>query len=247
MPFDVEIIGSGSRGNAVVIDSSIMIDAGLPVRALCEHLHQVSAVIITHQHGDHINRSVVNYLARNRPVLLHHRFFVNESTRVAMQTILPKMVNDLASCPGITGHGWSRKITTPNGASYTVEAFLLVHDVENYGFVITNDAGERLIYATDTETMVHAPSGTYDVIMVEGNWDEDKFTEMISSHDLPTQQRALKNLRHMSVQKFEEFVNKHGHEETVSYQMHVSDDLGSLSLVGTDFPTQRLKDRLISP
>lgn len=244
MTFNISVIGTGSKGNAVVIDNALMIDAGLPVRDLKDHLAQVSAVFITHQHGDHIKTSVVNHLARHRPVLLQRRFFLNNATRTALQTALPKHVHTLATCPTITGHGWTTTITTPQADTYHVEAFTLVHDVENYGFVITKNDTHRLIYATDTETMRHAPGGTYDAILVEGNWDEDKFSEMIASHSIEIQQRALKNLRHMSVQKFEEFVNRHGHEHTVSYQMHVSDDLGSRALAGTDFTTDRLKNRL---
>lgn len=244
MSFTINVIGTGSAGNAVVIDNALMIDAGLPVRELKEHLATVSAVFVTHQHGDHIRPAVVNHLARHRPVLLQRRFFVNESTRTALQVSLPKQVHTLAGCPSIDGHGWRTSITTPNGTSYGIEAFRLVHDVENYGFVVTRGDGHRLIYATDTETMRYAPPGPFDAILVEGNWDEDKFTEMIRSHDLHVQQRALQNLRHMSVQKFEEFVNRNGHADTVSYQMHVSDDLGSRALVGTDFTTERLKVRL---
>lgn len=244
MTFNINVIGTSSSGNAVVIDNALMIDAGLAVRDLKQHLATVSAVFITHQHGDHIRPAVVNHLARNRPVLLQRRFFLNQSTQTALQTALPKHVHTLAQCPTITGPGWQTTITTPDGIEYHVEAFELVHDVENYGFVVTKNGTERLIYATDTETMRHAPTGPFDAILVEGNWDEDKFTEMISSHDIHIQQRALQNLRHMSVQKFEEFVNRHGHDTTVSYQMHVSGDLGSQALVGTDFSTERLKTRL---
>lgn len=58
-------LGSGSRGNALLIESKdtlLMIDCGLPRRTLEErllalgrHARQVTAVLITHEHGDHVD------------------------------------------------------------------------------------------------------------------------------------------------------------------------------------------------
>ena len=60
----VHILGSGSEGNAVVIDSGqqrILVDAGFGVRELARRLksvdvepESVSALIITHEHQDHV-------------------------------------------------------------------------------------------------------------------------------------------------------------------------------------------------
>ena len=58
-------LGSGSRGNALLVESSdtlLMVDCGLPrrvveerLRALGRHAAHVAAVLITHEHGDHID------------------------------------------------------------------------------------------------------------------------------------------------------------------------------------------------
>lgn len=60
----VHILGSGSEGNAIVIDSGrqrILVDAGFGVRELSRRLksvdvepESVSALIITHEHQDHV-------------------------------------------------------------------------------------------------------------------------------------------------------------------------------------------------
>lgn len=244
MTFDIRVVGTGSSGNCVVIDNSLMIDAGLSVTDMKADLATVSAVFVTHQHGDHANPAMVNHLARHRPALLRSRVYMNTSTKTALQSKVPKHHDVLARCPVITGHDWETTVRVLNGRRYHVKAFTLVHNVENYGFVVTNEDGDTLIYATDTETMRHAPQQRYDYILVEGNWDEDKFSEMIGTHDIAIQQRALQNLRHLSVQKFEEFVRKYGHDETVSYQMHCSNDLGTRSLVGRQFTPETLKRRL---
>ncbi|HSA55668.1 MAG TPA: MBL fold metallo-hydrolase, partial [Gemmatimonadaceae bacterium] len=61
----VHVLGSGSGGNAVVLDSGrerVLVDAGFSPRRLKERLERVglapesvSALIVTHEHGDHIS------------------------------------------------------------------------------------------------------------------------------------------------------------------------------------------------
>lgn len=60
----VHILGSGSEGNAVVLESDrqcILVDAGFGVRELARRLRSVdiepeavTALIVTHEHGDHV-------------------------------------------------------------------------------------------------------------------------------------------------------------------------------------------------
>ena len=57
------VLGSGSRGNAVLIqsrDTRILIDAGFAPRTLARRLaligvapHSIEAVVLTHEHVDH--------------------------------------------------------------------------------------------------------------------------------------------------------------------------------------------------
>lgn len=61
----VHVLGSGSAGNAIVVESErqrIMVDAGFGVRELGRRLKaadidpaSISALIVTHEHGDHAN------------------------------------------------------------------------------------------------------------------------------------------------------------------------------------------------
>ncbi len=60
----VHVLGSGSDGNAIVIESAhqrILIDAGFGIRELGRRLktvdiapESVSALIVTHEHADHV-------------------------------------------------------------------------------------------------------------------------------------------------------------------------------------------------
>lgn len=64
MPVRITILGSGSEGNALLLESgkgSILVDAGLSFRKLAQRFaavgrtvpQNIAAVIVTHSHGDH--------------------------------------------------------------------------------------------------------------------------------------------------------------------------------------------------
>src|SRR5271169_6829203 len=64
MAVSVSVIASGSRGNCALVASSstrILVDAGLSgretfkrLRALGERIEDISAILITHEHSDHV-------------------------------------------------------------------------------------------------------------------------------------------------------------------------------------------------
>ena len=112
-----------------------------------------------------------------------------------------------------------------NGNKYEVETYPLYHDVENQGFIFTKN-GKTLIHATDTATMKDAPKRKYDVILVEGNYDESKVIENLQSDVYELRRRASRNLRHLSIQAHENFVKAHSHEDTIAIMLHESYDYG---------------------
>ena len=61
----VQILATGSGGNCVLVDGKILIDAGISVKLFQSYgivPEQLSALIITHRHGDHMKTPLVRYL-----------------------------------------------------------------------------------------------------------------------------------------------------------------------------------------
>ena len=222
-PFKVEILGTGSTGNAVLIDDKIMIDCGLGVNKLLPYLQDVRHLCITHRHSDHLNISVLKNIAKKvSESIIRFGLHVNSDCYNMIERKAPEIAEMIES-ERLTSHSLlDLKI---DGVEYKIETYPLYHDVENQGFVITKN-GKTLIHATDTSTMKDAPNWQFDVILVEGNYDESKLIEYLKSDDREVRYRAARNLRHLSIQAHENFVKSHSHPDTISLMLHESYDFG---------------------
>lgn len=222
-PFKVEILGTGSTGNAVLIDDTIMIDCGLGVNKLLPYLQNVRHLFITHRHSDHLNISVLKNIAKKvSESIIRFGLHVNSDCYEMIERKAPEIAEMIES-ERLTSHSLlDLKI---DGVEYKIETYPLYHDVENQGFVITKN-GKTLIHATDTSTMKDAPNQQFDVILVEGNYDESKLIEYLKSDDREVRYRAARNLRHLSIQAHENFVKSHSHRDTISLMLHESYDFG---------------------
>jgi phosphoribosyl 1,2-cyclic phosphodiesterase len=167
------VLASGSRGNCVYLaagDDALLIDVGLSGREIERRLRQrnlnpanVKAILVTHEHSDHIRG--VGVLARryNLPVYL-----TEPTHQAACNTIGP-----LADChylqPG----------TDFTLANFAIHPFALSHDAADpVGFTCARN-GSRIGIATDlgvaTGLVVEHLKGC-DMLVVEANHDSDMLT-----------------------------------------------------------------------
>ena len=171
----VQILATGSSGNCVLLDNDILIDAGITHKHFCEFgipINTIKRCIITHRHGDHMNKPFVRkLLTAGIPILmsedaaadlqLEGKIDVEEQIRLGNIAFLEK--GKSYALPGsLTLH--------PHPQSH--------HDIVNYALVIERD-GERLLYSTDLDSLEPTDKGegllhlgTFDTILLEGNYDE---------------------------------------------------------------------------
>lgn len=189
-----DIIASGSRGNAVIIENSIMIDCGVPMSRLREQVRGLKLVLLTHEHKDHLNPSTVKTLAFERPSL---RFSCGEW-----------LVKILVDC----GVKKSNIDVLQGGRRYgfgicEVEPFELRHSVRNIGYKLFI-RGKKLIYATDTSSLDGVTAKDFDVYMIEANHTEREIAERIASKlrngEYSYEFKAREN--HLSLEKSLDFI-----------------------------------------
>lgn len=154
-----KIINSGSDGNGLIVEETILIDCGVTFKSLKEYYKKIKIVLLTHIHKDHFNKSTIKKLAYERPTL---RFGCCEW-----------LVKDLVEC------GVSKKNIDvyKMGKIYSYKDFKVIpitlyHDVPQCGYKL-KISRNKLIYATDTNKIDHIIAKNYDYYFIEGNYENE--------------------------------------------------------------------------
>ncbi len=161
----VAVLGSGSRGNAVVVESEgrrVLVDAGFSCRQLELRLEilgiepgQIDALLLTHEHGDHCRGAEL--FARRYGV----RVWGTQGTLDAVSLPAPGS----AYCSG----------ERFEIAGFEVVPFAIPHDArEPVGLVLEDTAGRRMGLAADLGSrtrLAWARLQELDLLILETNHD----------------------------------------------------------------------------
>lgn len=163
------LIATGSTGNCLIINNFLALDLGVPFKKIKPYYKDIKLVFISHVHSDHLNKTCVKKLARERPTV---RFCVGEW-----------LVSDLLEC------GVERKnidiIEAPKVYDYgicKVSPVVLYHDVKVFGLrIFIGD--EKAIYIIDTHTVKGIQARNYQWYFIESNYSEDDLQERIRTKE----------------------------------------------------------------
>lgn len=190
---DIQVISSSSAGNCYRVSdgqTALLLEAGVSYRtiskALNHRLTSVSGCLLTHEHGDHskaiknIAQAGINcYMSAGTKEALaiqHHRF----------KAVTPKETMQIGT--------------------WKVLPFDVQHDVaEPLGFLLQNQDGEKLLFATDTYYIKYQFPGLTHVL-VECNYSEDILQQRIADGTTPAfmERRLLQS--HFSLANVKEFL-----------------------------------------
>lgn len=190
--FNVRILSTGSKGNCVIIDKSIMCDAGLTkkkIQDLGYDLNCLEVLLISHKHADHTNLPFIRWAIKEgievhlpedvvRMLVDEGRIEINQYIDTNVFVHNPKITYDLTVPIDFNDDG---EITEDENVKISMHP-QKHHDIINYAFVISkmvDDKEERLLYSTDLDTIEPTDVGpglvalgTFDIIILEGNFDE---------------------------------------------------------------------------
>lgn len=203
-----EIIGTGSTGNAVILNNSILIDCGVPYKALEPYVRQIKLVLLTHIHGDHFCRSTIRRLAAERPSL---RFASGEWLLVDLVDAGVSTRNiDILGCGKMYDYGIASII--PVG---------LNHDVPNCGYKVFFK-GAKAFYATDTNDLNGITAKGYDLYMVEADYEDEEIHQRIKQKELDGEYayelRVLRN--HLSKENCDAWIYNNAGDSSEYIYMH---------------------------
>ena len=222
MGVTVSVLASGSRGNCALIATSstrILVDAGLSgretfkrLRALGERIDDICAILITHEHCDHIAGLYRLATKLNIPVFItaptHHAW--KRSAGEAMRSSsrgTPSLIKDqVGVAPELpkrehfsAGRGFSI-------GDIEVMPFTIPHDaIDPVGFTFRAE-GVKIGFATDLGYMpvsVRTHLRGCTVLLMESNHD----VEMLRSGPYPwsVKQRVMSRVGHLSNDALAEF------------------------------------------
>src|SRR3984885_67311 len=207
MGVTVSVLGSGSRGNCALVCSSstrILVDAGLSgretfkrLKGLGERTEEISAILITHEHSDHVAGLERLATKLNIPVYLtegtHHAWNRACRDEEGKPPELPKPEHFYA--------GRSFRI-----GDIEVSPFTIPHDAADpVGFTFRAE-GIKIGFATDLGYMPvsvrnHLRGST--VLLIESNHDVERLR--FGPYPWSVKQRVMSRVGHLSNEALAEF------------------------------------------
>ena len=212
------VIATGSDGNATVINDCILIDCGVPYKALKHYVKRLQLVLLTHEHSDHFNAATVRRLAQERPGLRWG----------CCEWMVEKLLD-----AGI----YRRQIDVyepGKSYGYRVAAMKLSPvetplNVRNCAYKIVFTVGglrstqmERLFYATDCGTLDGITAKGFDVYMVEANHKqadiERRAAEKLAAGEYAYEFKAADN--HLSFEQARDWLAENMGPRSIWVPMH---------------------------
>ncbi|WP_027410350.1 MBL fold metallo-hydrolase [Anoxybacteroides tepidamans] len=208
---EIRALASGSKGNCYHITdghTSLLLEAGIPFKDIRRKLHfqtsNIAACLISHEHKDHCK-------GLNDVLKAGINVYMSEGTATAIDVKHYRIKTVQAKQPFQLG-------------TWTILPFDVQHDVsEPYGFLLMNQQGEKLLFATDTYYIKYKFQGLTH-IMVECNYSLRILNENIASGRVPKvlKKRLLRS--HFSLENVKEFLKANDLSKVQEiWLLHLSD------------------------
>lgn len=190
---NIQIIGSGSKGNCIKFDDSILLDAGLSFSKIKDHVDGVKIVLLTHFHTDHYS-----------PTTIRKLHIADEKIKFCCGDFLKKHLTDIGIQEKNIAILEPGKVYRKDGIIFS--PVNLFHDVQNVGYrLIKGDY--KHFHATDTFSLDGITAKNYDSATIEANHCLDAALKIIEeSTEFTHMKRTIKT--HLSVEKSIDFIKK---------------------------------------
>lgn len=192
----VRVLASGSSGNAALISSgetTLMIDAGISAMAICRRmeafgysLEQLSAILLTHEHGDHMRGIDVLQRRHPTPVWATAGTWLGVDRRVTaggeLRSGKETMLGDLRVRPVATSHDAREPIA-----------------------LVIDDGQTCLGFCTDTgvlTSLLVQRLAECNLLLLEANHDADMLRH--GPYPWPLKQRIASRLGHLANHQLQE-------------------------------------------
>jgi phosphoribosyl 1,2-cyclic phosphodiesterase len=227
MGVSVSVLASGSRGNTAIVESSsarILVDAGVSCRETFKRIksigrepREISAILITHEHSDHVYGLATLAKKLNVPV------FMTGATHQAWARALRDEAGELPKLEKLELFAAGRAFQV---GDITVMPFTIPHDAADpVGFTFRAD-GTKVGIVTDLGYMpasVRDHLRGCDVLMIESNHDLEMLR--VGPYPWSVKQRVMSRVGHLSNESLAQFFEQ-DYDRAASYIVlaHISQE-----------------------
>ena len=224
MGVSVSVLASGSRGNSAMVQSSttrILVDAGISCRETCKRMkalgglegkgkdpQTLSAILITHEHSDHVSGLLVLARKLNLPV------FMTEATHQAWSKSVRDATGERPQLERLEFFSSGRGFEVGDIA---IMPFTIPHDAADpVGFTFRSE-GVKLGMATDLGYMPASVCDHLrgcDVLVLESNHDLEMLR--VGPYPWSVKQRVMSRVGHLSNTTLADFFAT-GYDGNASY------------------------------
>lgn len=206
------IIGSSSKGNAIIVEDKILLDCGVSYTKLKPYLKNIKLIFISHVHKDHLLPTTIKHIAYNYPTIKY-------------LTGSEEVVKKLVEC-GVN----KKNIFILKPSKWydlgLVKAKLepLEHDTPNFGLMFEYGL-KKCIYIVDTASVENIKAKKYDLYLIESNYKRDILEYHKQICDDPDEMYYLNRVdkTHLSYEAANTFLIENMGENSVYEYIHQSD------------------------
>lgn len=209
----IEVISfaSGSKGNAYLIDdghTKILLDCGITWKEIQIKTNfqtaDIGACLITHSHSDHCKA-------------------INEVAKAGIDIFISEEEKQMI---GINHHRIKsiESLKQFKLGTWVILPFDVNHDTDNpLGFLLVNQKGEKLLFATDTYYLRYKFKGLTH-ILIEANYSMKILEENIASGSVPEMMKKRLIKSHFSLENVIEFLKANDLSKVQEiWLLHLSD------------------------
>jgi phosphoribosyl 1,2-cyclic phosphodiesterase len=209
---EIKALASSSAGNCYRVTDGvtpILLECGIRYKEIQRgfdfKMSEVGACLVTHEHNDHV-KSINDVLKAGIDVYASRGTF--ETLGITHHRIKPVRAKEQFQI-----------------GTWTILPFDVQHDVsEPLGFLLVNQLGEKLLFATDTYYIKYRFSGITH-IMVECNYSMDILNENIATGRVPRAMKKRVMKSHFSLDNVKDFMRANDLSKVQEiWLLHLSDN-----------------------
>ncbi len=209
---EIKALASGSRGNCYYVSDGVtpvLLECGIGLKEIQKGLNfrtsEIAACLVSHEHQDHCKA-------------------VKDVMKAGIDCYMSKGTAEVLNVSGHRLH-IIKGLQQFQLGGWTVLPFDVQHDAkEPLGYLLANDTGEKLIYATDTYYLKYKFRGLTH-ILVECNYALDILQENVAAGLVPAavKDRVLRS--HFSLENVKGFLRANDLSEVREiHLLHLSDN-----------------------